>query len=67
VSVDPIDCDAGAEILGTAFDHSYEGEDVEDIERREHGEGGRYGTGVPICDAWPMNPSATRMLETERM
>ena len=39
---DPIGCDAISEILGTAFDHSYEGEDAEDIERREHGrmEGG---------------------------
>jgi hypothetical protein len=34
-----LDCDAVAEVLGTARDHSHEGEDAEDIERREYGEG----------------------------
>ena len=39
VVADPVDGDAVAEVLGAALDHSHEGEDTEDVERREHGEG----------------------------
>jgi hypothetical protein len=39
VVADPVDRDAVAEVLGTALDHSHEGEDAEDVERREYGEG----------------------------
>ena len=38
VVADPVDRDAVAEVLSAALDHSHEGEDAEDIERREHGE-----------------------------
>jgi hypothetical protein len=39
VVADPVDGDAVAEVLGTALDHAHEGEDAEDVERREYGEG----------------------------
>jgi hypothetical protein len=62
VVADPVDCDAVAEVLGTALDHSHEGEDAEDIERREDGEGEDIEGGANLDE-----PSATRALETERM
>lgn len=66
IVADPIDRNPVAEVLRAALNDTHGGEDAEHVKRREDGEANTSKV-VPVCDACPTKPSATRTLETERM